>query len=115
MNIMQRVMLANIMPDKATFEVGIIINDIRKKLAITQDEVVRTKMASTKEGGLQWDTAKEKPVDVEFTDAECEIIAGALKKASDDGRLPTEPAVIELYRKFVLADRTQPAAGKKSK
>ena len=101
MNMMQRVLLAGILPERATFEVGIIIQDIRKKLAITQDEVTRTGLRTLPGGGLQWDTAKERKTDVEFTDAEHNIVAGALKKASDDNNLPTDPAMIELYRSFV--------------
>lgn len=102
MKILERVLLPGMLPEKAKFEIGIVINDIKNKVAISQEEVTRTKLMTLANGGMQWDAAKDKGVEIEFTDAETEVIAGALKKTSDDGNLPTEPAVIKLYRDFVI-------------
>jgi len=105
LKMLERIMLPGMLPEKAKFEVGIICQDVRNKLTITQDELKRTKFVTLPTGGMQWEVAKDRALNVEFTDAEVEIIAGALKKRSDDGELPTDPWAIKMYRDFVLSPK----------
>lgn len=108
LKILERILLPGILPEKASFEIGIAINDIRKKLAITQDEATRAKLTTLPSGGMQWDAAKDRGIEIEFTDAETEIIRGSLEKASKEQTLPTDAAVIKLYKDFVINEKIKP-------
>jgi hypothetical protein len=108
LKLMERIMLPGILPEKASFEMGIVCQDIRKKIGITQDEVKRTGLKSLPGGGMQWDAAKDRAVEIEFTEMECELIKGSLEKASKANELPTDPAILELYRTFVVEPKVQP-------
>lgn len=114
MQMLERILLAGMLPNKATFEIGIVVNDIRHKIAITQDEITRTDLKTLETGGMQWNAGKERTAEIEFTDAELQIIRGALEKASKDGVLPTDPAIHKLYREFVLSETKEPKPPKKT-
>ena len=115
MKLLERIMLPGILPERASFEVGIAVNDIKQKVAVTQDEVKRVGLRTLPTGGMQWDAAKDRAIEFEFTNAELLIIRGALEKASKDGVLPTDAAIIKLYQDFVINEPKETKPKNKTK
>jgi hypothetical protein len=100
LGIYDRLLLPQILPERASIEIGIVCADIRKKIILTQEEIKKiTLRTDPVNGGLSWDLKKEKPLQVQFTDMELEVITGAFKTKSDAKDLPTDERMIDLYRK----------------
>jgi hypothetical protein len=97
-----RISIPTIFPEKANFADGIIYDDIRQKIKITQEEVVTHEIKNTPDGtAIEW---KNEPVggkDFDFTDAEKNLVLKALKALDDRAEVPTDPKFILLYKKFI--------------
>lgn len=99
MKLIDRIVLVSLLPKEGSFETLIILDDIRKKAGVTQDEVVEFKINSTDKGVTWTQEAAEKEFDIDFTEAEKNEVSKMLKKLSDDEKLNTE--TINLYKIFV--------------
>ncbi len=111
--ILGRLELLGILPERASFEIGIVIGDIRKKLTPTQDEVVKTELKSLPDGRLQINPAKDKEREIEFTDAEANILRGALEQASKNNTLPVSENMMKIYRDVVVNEKPKEQPKKK--
>jgi len=97
-----RISIPTMFPEKATFADGIIYDDIRTKIKITQEEVTTYKIRNTQDGsGVEWDKEPEGGIEFELTDAETTLIKKAFKELDAKAQVPTDPKFISLYRKFI--------------
>jgi hypothetical protein len=94
-----RIILPNIFPTEWKFETLIILEDIKKKLQITQKEVeefeIKTEWQSIKWNN-KWVT---KQFDIEFTEIEITTLWDIFKKLSDEWKLSID--FLELYKLIV--------------
>lgn len=100
LSLKNRLILEAILPKEGKFETLIVVQDIRKKITITQEEIVGFEIKSTDNGAISWNEKWVKSeVDIEFSEIETSEISKALKKKSDDEKLNIDD--IELYKAFV--------------
>ena len=99
MKILERILLWTILPVEANFEDLICIEDIRKKINVTQEEIKKHKIRTNeKTWNIQWDDKKDKWKKVDFTESETRIIKESLKKLNDEKKLNSN--MITLYKQF---------------
>jgi len=97
-----RISIPQMFPEKASFADGIIYDDIRNKIKITQEEITTYKIRNTEDGkGVEWDSEPEGGINTSFTDAEIHLIVKALADLDTKAQVPTDPKFIALYRKFI--------------
>lgn len=100
LSLKNRLLLEVMLPKEGKFETLIVVSDIRKKIAITQKEIVEFEIKSLDSGGITWNHMWVKSeIDIEFSEIEISEIAKTLKKKSDDEKLLVDD--IELYKMFV--------------
>ena len=100
LSLKNRLLLDAMLPKEGKFETLIVISDIRKKITITQKEVVDFEIKSLDSGGIGWNEKGIKAeLDVEFSEIESSEIAKVLKKKSEDEKLSMDD--VELYKEFV--------------
>lgn len=96
---LERVLLSNLLPREGKFETLLILEDVRKKIEVTQDEVKKYDV-KTVDNMIQWNPEGAKSTfDIEFTEAESNAIKDIFKKLSDSEKLSTEQ--LPLYKMFV--------------
>ena len=103
LNYSQRINLGNILPVRGNLVTMRISRDCRKKLELTQEDMVTAEMEAepTEDGAaLKWNADKEIPWDKELTDAELGCIKDSLVKASKEETLTDE--LLDLYDLFVV-------------
>lgn len=93
-----RVVLPTILKLEANYTTLIINKDIKKKVQITQDELVKYKFKNLSDGNVAWEETGE-IFDIEFTDLEINEIKNNLNKLEQDNKL-TE-SHIGLYELFI--------------
>ena len=97
-----RISIPQMFPEKATFADGIIYDDIRNKIKITQEEVTEYKIRNTQDNsGVEWDKEPSGGVEFELTDAEAGLIVQAFTELDKKAMVPTDPKFITLYKKFI--------------
>lgn len=106
LKLIDRLTLPTIFPTHSSFEKLIIIADIQKKIAITQDETnefdIKTKIVDQEKGfsNVFWNKKGDtKEFDIEFTESESNLISELLKKTSSEEKLT--PQLFPLYKLFV--------------
>ena len=102
LKVYDRVSIPALFPERSTYDQGIILNDLRKKLMLTQEEVEEKKVIEREDGRLQWNVEKDAEVVIDLTKAEFKALVKAFKKASDGGNLPNSKRMLELYELVVL-------------
>lgn len=97
-----RIAIPSLFPEKASFADGIIYDDIRQKIKITQEEVTTHNIRNTPDGNaVEWDNEIPGGKEFAFTDAEKALIVKALKNLDERAEVPTDPKFILLYKKFI--------------
>jgi len=97
-----RISIPQMFPEKASFADGIIYDDIRNKIKITQEEITTYKIRNTEDGkGVEWDSEPEGGINTSFTDAETRLIVKSFVDLDAKAQVPTDPKFIALYRKFI--------------
>ena len=100
LSLKNRLILEAILPKEGKFETLIVVQDIRKKITITQEEIVGFEIKSTDNGAISWNEKGVKSeVDTEYSEVETSETAKASTKKSDDEKLNIDD--IELYKAFV--------------
>ena len=97
----ERLSLASILPGEGKFEDLIVVEDIKEKVSINQEELDLYEIQSLANGSIAWSAEKTNGVtfDYSFTERESEMIKIALEKLDKEEKLHT--GLIELYRLFV--------------
>jgi len=101
LNLLDRISIPQVLPDKGSIEKAIICEDIREKIRITQDELKNTELKTYEDGHMTWNESKDVPLKVTFTELETELIASGFKKLNKEESIPTAKGFIKLYKMFV--------------
>ena len=92
-------LIAWLLPTEWSFEDLLVIWDIKKKVWITQEEIIDCWIKTTESGATTRDSKKDKDKKITFSDMEKEFIKKELKKLSDNKKLTENH--LELYKEFV--------------
>ncbi len=88
LKLIDRIMLANILPTEGNIKTLVCAKDIRKKVDFTQDEVKKYEIDSAENGGIKWNLeGAATEFDIEFTELETMEIVKTLKKLDKENKL----------------------------
>jgi len=104
LDIRDRVQLGAILPAKGDMVTLTIRQDIIEKTKITQKEI-KDWGVKVEGQAMTWDKEKVKEINVDFTDAEKELIKKQLKEM--DGKKELTPEHISIYKKFMDGDKDE--------
>jgi len=99
LNIPERLILVNLLPDKGSFDNLSIVDALREKLYPTQEEVKEYEIKQEEER-IFWNTDGLKQKDFEFTDQEAGFIKKRLTELSDKEELDYNQYLI--YKRFSM-------------
>ncbi len=105
LNVKQRLLLLNILPDEGTYDTLKIVRDQQNLLSFTEEELKRLKIR--REGDMyQWDEAADEPVDISMGEMASNMIKMALRRLDSEGQLKVE--FLPLYEHFVEGEEWSP-------
>lgn len=102
LSIFDRITLGGLLPEKSTYEQAVIVRDLRKKLTLTQDEIVKYNVRTDVVNGNQmmlWNPTFD-VLDIEFTQLEKDLIKKAFTELNSRGEIRTTDEFLDLYLKF---------------
>lgn len=100
LTILDRITLPSILKTEANYTTLIINKDIKKKVEITQDELVKYKFKNLPNGSITWNIEKDQDsFETEFTSLEATEITACLNKLEQDNKLTEDH--LGLYELFV--------------
>ena len=100
LSLVNRIILSSSLPKEGKFETLIILEDVKNKVKITQEELAEYEIKSLETGGLSWnEKGVSAELEVTFTEAEKGEIVKILKKMSEEEKLTTDH--VPLYKLFV--------------
>ncbi len=98
LNIYERLMIKSILPAQGNVIEVTLINDIKDKVDLTQEEFKEYEIKAVP-NGLEWND-QDYAIDVEFTDLELGEIRKALKKLDREKKIPADKRFISMYDKL---------------
>lgn len=98
MKTLERILLWNILPIEWSFETLILVEDIRKKIEFTTEQIEEIGLKTLENWQITWDDKNEKDVEIKFSEAEKNLIKEELKKLSETKKLKAN--MITLYKLF---------------
>lgn len=96
LSIMDRLMIAQMQPQKADLKTLIIFKDISKKIELTQDEVVESEFVEDKDGKMKWKDIIHK--DVDFTNSEIDLLKDIVSKLDKENAIT--PQMLDVVLKI---------------
>jgi len=98
LTIYDRITLHSLLPDKAqTYEQAIIVRDLRKKLILSQDELLKYNVRTELRDGkplLMWNNDESSIKNIEFTELELGILTKTFETITE---FPTSDEFLRLY------------------
>lgn len=95
LNIKERLLMATILPKESDIKTMTICKDIAAKTDLTQSEF--EEIGFTTEGGA-YSWSKNIDKQIEFTEAEIQVVKEALKKLDDEKKITRD--ALDIYYKF---------------
>jgi hypothetical protein len=102
LSIFDRITLGGLLPEKSSYEQAVVVRDLRKKLTLTQDEIVKYSVRTEVVNGNQmmlWNPTND-ALDVDFTQLETDVLKNAFKELNNRGEIRTTDEFLDLYLKF---------------
>lgn len=93
-----RIHITSVLPAQGDFVTMTLKGDIVEKTKLTQKEITDWEV-KTEGGNIQWNSKKEKEVDVEYTKLELDFIVKQLKEL--DSKKELNDSTLSLYQLFV--------------
>ena len=97
MKILERILLESIIPNEANYTDLVLGRDIKKKVALTQDEILKHEVTVLENGSIEWKNETE-DFAIEFSDLEKGLIKKTLEKLNSENKLNFQ--LISLYEMF---------------
>jgi len=101
-NTLERIVIMSMLPVEASYSTWGIINDLRKELSFTDEEVVRIDMQTDAEGSITADWESVDPKEIDFGTTATRFIEDALLELSEAEKLL--PEHVSIYKKFLDPD-----------
>jgi hypothetical protein len=106
-----RLRLIGLFPQSSSYTKAIIMNDLRKKIGIDQEDISRFRFrAEEGEKGAvnyRWKSGIDTTRKFKLTKLEHELIKEILIKAGDEERLPTDPEFLAFYERTAKPPKPQ--------
>lgn len=97
LNVLERIALMQILPEKANFINFKILNELRATLSFNEQEI-KDMGIEQKDNQITWTNSKE--AEIEIGDTARSIICTQLKKLDNDNEIDAQTA--SLYEKFIM-------------
>jgi hypothetical protein len=105
LNVKQRLLLLNVLPDEGTYDTLKVVRDQQNLLSFDEEELKRLKIQ--RNGDMYvWDEKVDEPVDISIGEIASSLIKGALRKLDNEGQLKVE--FLPLYEHFVEGEDWSP-------
>ena len=98
LKILDRLLLLKALPRVGTFVSLKIVQDLKLKLSLNEEELKECEVKET-EGGITWNPEKDIGKEIPIGEKASDIIVMALKKRDRDGELTEQE--IPVYEKFI--------------
>ena len=98
LNVKQRLLLLNILPNEGSYDVLKIVRDQQALLSFTDEEHKRLKIQQ-RDGMFVWDESADAPVEVHIGEIAATVVKRALRQLNEEGQLQME--FLPLYEHFV--------------
>lgn len=95
--IKDRLVIGGVLPQQGDIRTMTIVEDIRKKTALTQEEIDQADFR-VENNAYKWDSEKAKSVEIIFSDAENDLIMERFQEL--DKEKAVTPEILQLYRLF---------------
>ena len=97
MKIIDRILIESILPHEGNYTDLIVIKDIKSKVSLTQDEIIKYEVKSLENGTIEW---KNEGYDeeIKFSELEKSIIKKALEKLNSENKLNFQ--LLNIYELF---------------
>lgn len=96
-----RLALLQILPAEGDFLTLCCVKDIKAKLEFSKEEREKLEFKPLSNGGMQWNSDEDVPIDVSFDEAEAALLGTTLEKLNKDKKLTIDH--LGVYRKFASA------------
>ncbi len=106
LNVKQRLLLLNILPDEGNYDTLKIVRDQQALLSFTEEEHTRLKIRR-QDGMYVWDEGVDEPVDITIGEVAFNMIKRALRQLDTEGKLQVE--FLPLYEHFVEGEEWLPS------
>ncbi|MFA5396065.1 MAG: hypothetical protein WC346_08670 [Methanogenium sp.] len=99
-----RIYIPTLFPEFGNFETAIIINDIRNKLKITQEELLNCEIETIEDisGSKTISWKKSKIIEIEFTDLEFEFLVELFKEKNVNKELKLDFDTLNFYSQLMF-------------
>ena len=97
MKILERILLESIIPGEGNYTDLVLGRDIKKKVALTQDEILKYEVTVLENRSIEWKNETE-DFAIEFSDLEKGLIKKTLEKLNSENKLNFQ--LISLYEMF---------------
>ncbi|MFA6335487.1 MAG: hypothetical protein WCX48_08020 [Bacteroidales bacterium] len=98
LNVLERVMLLSVLPKEGNFTTLRLTRELQAKIGISAAEYKEFEV-QTDEKGSRWNIKGAAPTEIEFADAEIDIIKKQLKELDSKNKLTND--LFSVYEKFV--------------
>lgn len=86
LNIQERLVLVNLVPEKGNFETMSIVEDLRKLLYPTETEVKKFEIKQS-ENSIQWNIEGAKQIEINITDGQLNVLEEVFKTLDEKKEL----------------------------
>lgn len=103
LNVWERLKLVDFLPEKGSFEKAIIASDIKKKIQITQAEIVEYEIKTKSYGTnstMSWNEKGSEPKEFVFTELEISMLKDEFSKIDKEGKILVEESYLNLCKKI---------------
>lgn len=98
LNVNERLLLLNIMPQKGNIVNLRVIKDIVKDVGFSEEEIKEFEIKSTNDGKVMWNSQKAKTKKINLGDTGRGLILNEFKKLNDKNEIPME--YLSFYEKI---------------
>ena len=97
LSIKERLLIGDLYPKEGNIMEQTMVRDMAGKTAITQEEMDQVNFRAS-DNGFVWDSDKAEDVEVEFTDAELDVLRGSVDKLDREKKVTQDN--LDLCRKI---------------
>lgn len=115
-NIFDRVIaIGRVLPAEASYETGIVVRDLRKKITLTQEEIAKVNFEThpdprdPQRANFTWNVQRDKPKPFQITELELGVLQRNLSKLEKEEKLGTDDRWLDFYNRIMNAKEAAPA------
>jgi len=91
LNFINRIMIPNfLLPKESGINDQTIAKDIRKKIEISQEEIIESELKTLPDGRITWNQEKAPSINVDFSNAELTMLKQQVRKLDEEKKITPE-------------------------